>query len=113
MPWHVIFDEDFDALFSTWTTDVQDAILKGLLVLADRGPMLGRPLVDTLNCRSMSNLKELRVLHNGRHWRVLFGFNQNRVAVVLTGGDKTGEAQDRWYDTQIAIAVERAAKHNF
>ncbi|HZD75918.1 MAG TPA: type II toxin-antitoxin system RelE/ParE family toxin, partial [Acidobacteriaceae bacterium] len=42
------------------------------------------------------NMKELRVQHDGHPYRILFIFDPKRNAVLLIGGDKTGN--NRWYD---------------
>jgi len=41
-------------------------------------------------------MRELRVQHQGRPYRVLYIFAPRRVALLLLGGDKTGD--DRWYE---------------
>jgi hypothetical protein len=41
-------------------------------------------------------MKELRIQHSGRPYRVLFAFDPRRCAILLIGGDKTGN--DRWYE---------------
>lgn len=66
------------------------------------GPNLGRPYVDTLVGSRLKHLKELRVQHRGRPYRVLFAFAPDRSAVLLTGGDKS--ASSRWYERAIARA---------
>ena len=38
----------------------------------------------------------------GRPYRVLYIFDPRRVALLLLGGDKTGD--DRWYEKNIALA---------
>jgi hypothetical protein len=47
-------------------------------------------------------MKELRAQHNGHPYRVLFIFDPKRVAVLLVGGDKTGN--DRWYEENVPRA---------
>ncbi|WP_366114192.1 type II toxin-antitoxin system RelE/ParE family toxin [Streptomyces sp. NPDC049906] len=47
-----------------WIADLDDLaharVVKALDALAEGGPGLGRPLVDTIHGSSMANLKELR-----------------------------------------------------
>jgi len=43
-----------------------------------------------------------RIQHEGRPYRVLYAFDPRRVAILLLGGDKTGN--DRWYDEHVPIA---------
>ena len=49
-------------------------------------------------------LKELRVQHKGRPFRVFFAFDPLRQAVMLCGGDKTGDKH--FYATMIPIAEQ-------
>jgi len=42
------------------------------------------------------------VQSEGRPLRVFYAFNPERTAILLTGGDKTGD--DRFYDRMIAQA---------
>jgi hypothetical protein len=62
-------------------------------LLAEVGPGLGRPLVDTLQGSSISNLKELRP----------FVFDPWSQAVLLTAGNKAGD-WSRWYKSAIPVA---------
>ncbi len=48
------------------------------------------------------HMRELRVQHAGNPYRVLYAFDPRRVAILLVGGNKTGD--DRWYATIIPIA---------
>jgi len=47
-------------------------------------------------------MRELRVQHQGRPYRVLYIFDPRRVALLLLGGDKTGD--DRWYERNVPLA---------
>jgi hypothetical protein len=78
-------------------------------LLKQEGPLLGRPYVDTIQGSQYPNLKELRVQHAGEPWRILFAFDPIRQAIVLVGGNKTGDK--RWYKKNIPIAEQRFAKH--
>ncbi|MGW0215923.1 type II toxin-antitoxin system RelE/ParE family toxin [Micromonospora chokoriensis] len=73
-------------------------------MLADTGPGLGRPLVDSLRGSTISNLKELRP-RSGRDVavRVLFVFDPWSQAVLLVAGNKAGD-WNRWYDNAIPVA---------
>jgi hypothetical protein len=73
-------------------------------MLAERGPGLGRPLVDTLRGSAIGNLKELRP-RSGREVaiRILFVFDPWSQAILLVGGNKAGE-WERWYETAIPAA---------
>jgi hypothetical protein len=47
-------------------------------------------------------MKELRTQHAGRPFRTFFVFDPRRAAILLIGGDKTGDK--RFYDRTIPIA---------
>lgn len=70
-------------------------------VLEERGPALGRPLVDNVHQSQHPNMKELRPL--GGNIRILFAFDPRRSAILLVGGDKTGHWNE-WYAEQVPVA---------
>jgi hypothetical protein len=84
--------------------DVYRSVNVAIDMLAEVGPGLGRPLVDTLQGSSIGNLKELRP-RSGRDVaiRVLFVFDPWSQAVLLVAGNKAGD-WTRWYRTAIPIA---------
>jgi hypothetical protein len=47
-------------------------------------------------------MRELRIQHQGQPYRVLFAFDPLRIALLLIGGDKTGD--DRWYQVYVPVA---------
>jgi hypothetical protein len=47
-------------------------------------------------------MKELRTQSDGRPLRTFFAFDPRRTAVLLIGGDKTGD--NRFYDRMVPIA---------
>ena len=97
MTWVVLFHDAFDAEFEGWVEGVQDELLAHAKVLAEFGPSLGRPTVDTLKGSRHSNMKELRFSWNGQVWRVAFAFDPQRQAILLVGGDKGSVDQRRFY----------------
>lgn len=54
-------------------------------------------------------MRELRVQHRGRPYRVLYAFDPWRVALLLIGGEKTGD--DRWYERFVPIADRLYDEH--
>jgi hypothetical protein len=73
-------------------------------LLHQEGPSLGRPLVDRIKGSALHHLKELRPGSAGRsEIRVIFAFDPTRSALLLLGGDKTGNWQ-RWYRDNIPVA---------
>ena len=106
----------------TWAVDLHDALIPEVdalprsvqkafaahvLLLAEFGPELGRPSVDTLKGSRIANLKELRFSAVGGVWRVAFAFNRQRMAILLVIGDKRGQAEARFYRSLVAKAEAR------
>lgn len=105
MEWNVIFDPDFRLWFDEQEQELQDEVSSVVILLRELGPALGRPRVDTLEGSSIKNMKELRIQYKGEPWRILFAFDPKRQAILLLGGNKTGNK--RWYKENISIAERR------
>ncbi len=100
--YHVIFAPEFIDWFQVLTTAEQDDVLAALQVLKQYGHQLGRPYADTLNNSNLTHLKELRIQHAGKPYRAFYVFDPLRQAVMLCGGDKTGNK--RFYKQMIPRA---------
>jgi len=77
-------------------------VVQAIDALAEAGPALGRPLVDTIAHSSIPNLKELRP----GTVRILFCFDPWRSSILLVAGDKSGRWND-WYRGAIPLAEQR------
>ena len=102
MAWEVVYTDEFEGWWNGLTEDEQISVNRKVLLLMQRGPSLPRPHADVLHSSQFPNLKELRIQHEGRPYRVLFIFDPQRNAVLLIGGDKTGN--DRWYEEYVPKA---------
>lgn len=71
--------------------------------------MLAFPHSGGIEGSVYAHMRELRIQHQGRPYRVLYAFDPRRVALLLVGGDKTG--QDRWYEQFVPIADRLYANH--
>ncbi|MDI9402471.1 MAG: type II toxin-antitoxin system RelE/ParE family toxin [Limnohabitans sp.] len=107
--WEIELLPEFAEWWRELPEETQQAISHDMRLLAMRGPMLGRPLVDTIHGSRFPNMKELRTMHLGRQFRTFFAFDPRRRAIVLIGGDKTGDA--RFYDRMIVRADALFAEH--
>jgi hypothetical protein len=103
--------DDFDPEFEALPESVQDALLAAALVLAEIGPVLGGPHVDTLVGSQYPNMKELRFDADNGVWRVAFAFDPERKAILLVAGDKAGVARKRFYKALITKADKRFGDH--
>mgnify|MGYP001455854383 CR=1 FL=1 len=111
MTWEVILYAAFEDELRTFEPSVQDALIVVAKLLADFGPQLGRPHVDTLKGSRHTNMKELRFEAANGEWRAAFAFDPERRAVVLVAGDKSGGSQKRFYKQLIAKADLRFSDH--
>src|SRR5712692_5538974 len=106
--WDVEYTDQFDAWWYTLSDQEQEAVTAAVEALEDRGPALGRPFVDVLHGSRHANMKELRP--RGGHMRVIFAFDPSRTAILLIGGDKTGQWES-WYEETIPIADRLYDEH--
>lgn len=84
--------------------DTLAQVVAALELLSEIGSVLGRPLVDTVKASRHANMKELRPGSAGRsEIRILFAFDPVRRAVMLYGGDKSGNWKG-WYKEAIPLA---------
>lgn len=109
MAFEVEFTAEFEAWWNALDEEEQESIVYSVRLLEERGPALRRPHVGTLSGSQFPNMKELRVQHHGRPYRILFAFDPRRVALLLLGGDKTGKS--RWTAEAIARADALYAAH--
>lgn len=107
--WSVMSTAVFDAWWHALEPPAQDAIDVVVRLLQVRGPHLGFPYSSAVQGSRHGHLRELRVQCRGRPLRVLYAFDPRRVALLLLGGDKTGN--DRWYDQHIPHADRLYDEH--
>ena len=92
--------------FKTWYEDLsepeQNSVERVVMMLMETGPALGYPQSTGIKDSKFSHMRELRIQHEGRPYRVLYAFDPIRVALLLLGGDKTGD--DRWYERMVPKA---------
>jgi hypothetical protein len=109
----VAYDVEGTDQFADWygelTAAEQDRVNFAIGLLEETGPLLGRPYADTLNGSAYANMKELRIQVAGRPIRVFFAFDPRQTAILLIGGDKTGD--QRFYAKMVAIADELYGIH--
>ena len=109
MAWEIEFTDEFETWWDSLNEAEQEDVRASVSLLRERGPNLGRPHVDLIAASRYSNMKELRTQHAGRPYRTLFAFDPRQVAILLIGGDKTGNA--RWYEELVPRADKIYARH--
>jgi hypothetical protein len=107
MPWDVRLVEEVDDWFAELDQETAGLVADAIDQLEEKGPLLGRPLADSIKGSRYHNMKELRPGSAGlSEVRVLFIFDPGRRAVLLVAGDKRGQWQD-WYKQAIPLAEDR------
>lgn len=104
--WEVEVTDEFDQ----WYRDLEEvddqAVAAAIDYLAEHGPNAKRPVVGLIEGSLLPNMKELRVSgEGGKKIRVLFAFDPRSTAILLLGGDKTGNWKG-WYEEMIPRAEE-------
>jgi len=107
--WSVEYTDEFETWWESLTEAEQEDVAAKVILLQRLGPALPRPHSDVVRSSRYANMKELRIQHAGRPYRVLYAFDPRRCAILLIGGDKTGN--DRWYETFVPMAERLYAEH--
>lgn len=102
MAWDVEYTDEFERWWGSLTEDEQADVSASVALLELHGPQLSRPHVDTIKGSRHANMKELRTQSGGKPLRTFFAFDPRRTAILLIGGDKTGD--NRFYDRMLPIA---------
>jgi hypothetical protein len=109
MEWPVEYTDEFGEWWETLTESEQISIDAHVRKLEQRGPNLPFPYSSGIKGSRHSNLRELRVQSGGKPLRVFYAFDPRRMAILLIGGDKTGDK--RFYDRMIPLADKLYDEH--
>ena len=109
MEWDVEFTDEFEEWWNGLAIEEQENVSASVILLQRFGPNLRFPHSSSVESSEYSHMRELRVQHAGRPYRVLYAFDPKRAAILLIGGDKTGD--DRRYETYVPIADKLYAEH--
>jgi hypothetical protein len=109
MAWEIAFTDEFGAWWASLSEAEQEDVAAYVGLLERKGPGLGFPYSSDVRGSRHGNLRELRVQHAGRPYRVLYAFDPRRMAILLIGGDKTGN--DCWYERNVPIADRLYDEH--
>ncbi len=109
--WAVEFHAEFAVEVRQLSQSVREKLKAAAIILGENGPLLGRPLADTLKGSRHANMKELRFDADGGAWRVAYAFDAQRKAILLVGGDKSGIGKERFYRNLLRVADERFDQH--
>ena len=100
--WEVEYTDELGSWWAGLTEAEQVSIDASVRLLEAKGPTLGFPHSSGINGSRHAHMRELRVQHQGRPYRLLYAFDPRRIAILLIGGDKTGDG--RWYEVFVPRA---------
>lgn len=109
MEWEVEYTDEFGEWWDSLSEDEQEDIDAMVRLLERKGPQLPFPFSSEIKGSKHSHMRELRIQHAGRPYRTLYAFDPRRMAILLIGGDKTGNK--RWYEENVPIADKLYDEH--
>lgn len=109
MSWDVEHTNEFEEWWHELTEDQQDDIASSVGLLETLGPQLPFPHSSGVERSRHGHMRELRVQSGGNPIRVFYAFDPRRSAILLIGGDKTGN--DRFYETYVPVADDLYDTH--
>ncbi|ELQ15484.1 type II toxin-antitoxin system RelE/ParE family toxin [Pseudomonas poae] len=102
MSWDIEYTDEFGDWWADLDTGEQSSVSASVDLLGLFGPDLRFPHSSDVKGSRHGNLRELRVQHAGRPYRVLYAFDPRRCALLLIGGNKA--ARHRWYEEHVRVA---------
>ncbi|MCG6537915.1 MAG: type II toxin-antitoxin system RelE/ParE family toxin [Syntrophales bacterium LBB04] len=86
---------------------IDTAAVVGLL--EKKGRHLPFPFSSDVKGGKYCAIRELRVQHKGKPYRILYAFDPRRAAILLIGGRKTSGT--RWYERYVPLAEKIYEEH--
>lgn len=109
MEWSVEHTNEFAAWWHGLDEAEQEDITATVLLLMEQGPKLPFPYSSGVEGSRHGHMRELRVQTGGHPIRVFYAFDPRRSAILLIGGDKTGDG--RFYERMIPVADRLYDEH--
>jgi hypothetical protein len=102
MVWEIEYTDEFGDWWDRLSDKEQNDIVVVVNLLAEKGANLPFPYSSGITGSKHSQMRELRVQSGGKPLRIFYAFDPRRTAILLIGGNKTGD--DRFYEKYIPIA---------
>jgi len=100
--WEVEGTDEFAEWFTGLSDGEQVDVGRVVDLLVEHGPALPFPYSSRIETSRHHHMRERRIKHEGRPYRVLYAFDPRRAAILLLGGDKTGNKH--WYEENVRKA---------
>ena len=109
MNWEVEYTDEFGEWWEGLGLKEKEEISAVAQLLAEKGPDLPYPFSSGVNASRHKHMRELRIQVAGRPIRIFYAFDPRRTAILLIGGDKTGDG--RFYAHMIPVADRLYDEH--
>ena len=100
--WQIEYTDEFGEWWDGLSDRLQANVGPVVDLLAQHGPHLPYPHSSGVHGSRHEHMRELRAQSGGRPLRIFYAFDPRRMAILLIGGDKTGD--DRFYARHVPIA---------
>ncbi len=110
MVWCVEYTDEFGEWWEALALGEREDVSASVELLGEHGPGLPYPHCSGIRGSRHDHMRELRVQSGGKPIRVFYAFDPRRAAILLIGGDKTGDGRfyrrfvpraDRLYDEHL------------
>ena len=109
MNWDVEYANEFGAWWTDLMEDEQDDVTAVVGLLMEQGPRLSFHYSSGVKGSRHAHMRELRIQSGGKPIRVFYAFDPRRSAILLIGGDKSGDS--RFYRRLVPLADEIYDEH--
>jgi len=107
--WDIEYTEQFSKWWNGLKEEEQITVDASVRLLEHFGPNLRFPYSSGIAGSKFGQMRELRIQHQGKPYRVLYAFDPRRVALLLLGGNKQGK--NNWYKKFVPIAEQLYEQH--
>ena len=87
----VEYSDEFGQWWNNLSEGEQIEITSVVTLLEERGVFLGYPYSSGVESSRHSHIREHRIQYAGSPYRLLYAFDPRMIAILLIGGDKTGD----------------------
>jgi len=109
LTWKVGYTDEFEQWWNALSEEEQISLDSAVRLIEARGPNLGFRHTSGIEYSKHIHMRELRTQQPGRPYRTVYVFDPGRMAILLIGGDKTGD--DRWYEVNVLVADQLYDEH--
>lgn len=107
--WEIEYTDEFEEWWALLSEAEQIDVAASVGLLEQCGTQLKFPHSSGIEGAKYTHIRELRVQHQGRPYRILYAFDPRRTAILLIGGEKTGD--NRWHEKHVPFADKLYTEH--